>query len=60
MPLEARKLKYPSEGRPEIIKCNEDGSITFTLNIIDSPLTEDKVCELKDGMIMIIKKNKSS
>ncbi|MFR1905908.1 MAG: hypothetical protein ACLS28_09340, partial [Clostridium neonatale] len=39
-----------------IIKCNEDGSITFTLNIIDSPLTEDKVCELKDGMIMIIKK----
>lgn len=56
MPLEARKLKYPSEGRPEIIKCNEDGSITFTLNIIDSPLTEDKVCELKDGMIMIIKK----
>lgn len=56
MPIEARKVKYPSESRPEIIKCNEDGSITFTLNIIDSPLTEDNVCELKDGMKMIIKK----
>ena len=56
MSLEARKLKYPSENRPEIIKCNEDGSITFTLNIVDSHLSEDKVCELKDGMKMIIKK----
>lgn len=56
MSIEARKLKYPSESRPEIIKCNEDGSITFTLNIIDSPLSEDNVCELKDGMTMIIKK----
>lgn len=56
MPMETRKIKYPSESRPEIIKCNEDGSITFTLNIIDSPLSEDNVCELKDGMKMIIKK----
>ena len=56
MPIEARKIKYPSENRPEIIKCNEEGSITFTLNIIDSPLSDDYVCELKDGMKMIIKK----
>lgn len=56
MPMETRKIKYPSENRPEIIKCNEDGSITVTLNIIDSPLSEDNVCELKDGMNMIIKK----
>lgn len=53
---EARKLKYPSESRPEIIKCNEDGSIAITLNIIDSFLDEDHVKELKDGMKMIIKK----
>lgn len=33
MPLEARKLKYPSEGRPEIIKCNENETIQiFVLN----------------------------
>lgn len=56
MPEEVRKFKYPSESRPEIIKCNEDGSITFTLNVIDSPLDEERVGELKDGMKMIIKK----
>ncbi|WP_252234933.1 hypothetical protein [Clostridium sp. ZS1] len=56
MPMEARKLKYPSESRPEIIKCNEDGSIAITLNIIDSPLDENSVEELKNGMKMIIKK----
>ncbi|MBY6915840.1 hypothetical protein FDB42_16130 [Clostridium botulinum] len=56
MSMEARKLKYPSESRPEIIKCNEDGSIAITLNIIDSPLDESSVEELKNGMKMIIKK----
>lgn len=25
MPMDARKFKYPSESRPEIIKSNEDG-----------------------------------
>lgn len=56
MDIDARKLKYPSENRPAIIKCNDDGSITFTLNVIDSPLSEDKVSELKDGMKMIIQR----
>ena len=35
MPIESKKLKYPSESRPEIIKSNEEGSIAITLNIID-------------------------
>ena len=56
MSLNDRKLKYPSENRPEIIKCNDDGSICITLNVIDSPLSEDRVEELKDGMKMIIRK----
>ena len=56
MPLEARKFKYPSESRPEIIKSSENGSIAITLNIIDSPLDEERVEELKDGMKMIIRK----
>ncbi|MCY6355720.1 hypothetical protein [Clostridium sp. ZS2-4] len=60
MPLEERKFKYPSENRPEIIKSNEDGSITITLNIIDSPLDEERVEELKDGMKMIIRKTNPS
>lgn len=56
MSIEARKIKYPSESRPEIIKCNEDGSTAITLNIIDSPLDEERVEELKDGMRNMIKK----
>lgn len=56
MPLKARRFKYPSESRPEIIKSNEHGSTTITLNIIDSPLDEEHVEELKNGMKVIIKK----
>ncbi|MBU5316063.1 hypothetical protein KQI30_07245 [Clostridium bornimense] len=50
MKLELRKIKYPYEDRPEIIRCNNDGSICFTLKIIDSPLNEDKVETLTNGM----------
>lgn len=56
MPLEARKLKYPSESRPEIIKSNDDGSICITLNIIDSKLDEEHVEEVKNIMKGFIKK----
>ena len=56
MPEKDRKLKYPSENRPKIIKSNDDGTINFTLSIIESPLSEDSVEELKDGMMMIVKK----
>ena len=52
----ARKLKYPSESRPEIIKCNEKGNICITLKVIDNPLDEERVGKLKDGMKVIIKK----
>ncbi|WP_236896144.1 MULTISPECIES: hypothetical protein [Clostridium] len=50
MPLETRKLKYPSENEPDIIKCDEKGNICITLKIIDRILDENKVEELKDGM----------
>lgn len=56
MPMEARKFKYPSENRPEIIKCNETGGIAITFNIIDSPLNDEYVEELKKMMILINKK----
>lgn len=55
MPQEMREIKYPSGNRPEIIRSNEEGSIAITLNIIDSPLDEERVEELKNGMMMIIK-----
>lgn len=56
MSLPARKFKYPSENRPDIIKCNKKGNICITLKIIDSPLDEEHVEKLKDGMKVIIKK----
>jgi hypothetical protein len=56
MSLAARKLKYQSESRPEIIKCNEKGNICITLNIIESPLDEERVEKLKNIMKEIIKK----
>ncbi len=60
MSLVARKLKYPSESRPEIIKCNEEGNICITLNVINSPLDEESVEKLKDGMKVIIRKTNPS
>ncbi|MBE6091124.1 hypothetical protein [Clostridium beijerinckii] len=56
MPLEARKFKYPSENRPEVIKCNEDGSIAVTFKIIDSPLDEEYVEKVRDMMKLINKR----
>jgi hypothetical protein len=47
-----RKLKHPSGNRPEIIKSNEDESIAVTLNVIDSPLDEERVWELTMKMQM--------
>lgn len=56
MSLEARKHKYQSENRPDIIKCNKSGSICITLKKINSPLDEENVGKLKDVMKAIIKK----
>ncbi|WP_297429471.1 hypothetical protein [Clostridium sp.] len=56
MPEAVRKLKYPSENRPEIIKCNENGSIAITLKLIDSPLDDEHVEELRDTMKLIDKR----
>lgn len=57
MPRQQRELKYPSAQRPEIILTDEaTGSINIMLNRIDSPLGEEQVKELKDGMMSILKK----
>ncbi|NFH91233.1 hypothetical protein FDA33_13670 [Clostridium botulinum] len=60
MSLAARKLKYPSESRPKIIKCNEKGNICITLNDINNPLDEESVEKLKNGMKVIIRKTNPS
>ena len=56
MPQDTRKFKYPSENRPDIIKCNEDGSIAITFKFIDSPLNEEYVEKLRDIMKLINKR----
>jgi len=50
MPEEARRFKYPSEDRPEIIKSNTTGAIAITLKLIDSQLSDEYVENLKDMM----------
>ncbi|MCQ2017867.1 hypothetical protein [Clostridium butyricum] len=50
MDIEMRKLKYPSESRPEIILCNEEGSIVITLNLINSMLSDEYVEKIRDFM----------
>lgn len=56
MPVEARQFKYPSEHRPDIIKCNEDGSIAVTFKLINSPLTEEYIEPLRDMMKLVNKR----
>ncbi|AGF54210.1 hypothetical protein B0P06_001726 [Clostridium saccharoperbutylacetonicum] len=55
MPEEISDLKYSAQNKPDIIKCNENGSVYFALKIIDKPLEENKVEELKNEMKEAIK-----
>ncbi|OOM13965.1 hypothetical protein [Clostridium saccharobutylicum] len=55
MPMEVSDVKYSLESRPEIIKSNDDGSVVITLKIIDSPLDEEHVEELKNEMKIVTK-----
>ncbi|UHA74781.1 hypothetical protein [Paenibacillus sp. 481] len=56
MPEHLRKLKYPYEQRPQIIKSDGSGSINFTFNWIDQDLQEQWVKQMTDGMKSIIQK----
>ena len=42
MPEEARRFKYPSESRPEIIKCNNTGAIAITLKLVNVCIANTK------------------
>lgn len=46
MSLEAAKLKYPMEQRPQIIKTSEDTKINFTFSLIEQPLENEQVKEI--------------
>ena len=55
MPEEITDSKYSDQTKPDIIKCNENGSVYFSLKIIDKILEEEKVEALKDEMKEAIK-----
>jgi hypothetical protein len=50
-----RKIKYPHEQRPDIIRSNSDGSINFTCKLLDHPLQDKQVEQLTQGMKKLIK-----
>lgn len=56
MSIEARKFKYPSENRPDIIKSNEDGDIAITLKFVDDPLEEENIAGLIATLKLINKR----
>lgn len=57
MQLEVRKLNYPPENGPDIIKCNEKGDTRITLRIFEKQLDEDNVETFKYGVKESIKNN---
>jgi hypothetical protein len=56
LPAEIAKIKYPSSDRPKIIKTDERGTVAFTFNRIDSPLTNETVPELVESMRGMLQK----
>ncbi|RRJ64470.1 hypothetical protein EHV15_17230 [Paenibacillus oralis] len=56
LPEHLRKVKYPYEQRPEIIKSDEPGSVDFSLKRIDHDLEDELVEELTTGMKAMIQR----
>lgn len=56
MPIAMQKIKYPSESRPQVIKCNEEGDVNFTFSLLNSPLEKSAVQSLEKQMKKIIRK----
>lgn len=55
-----KKLKYPHEQRPAIVKTDATGAINFTFSYLDEGLTNHWVQELTEGMRDVIKKTNPS
>ena len=55
-----KKMKYPHEQRPEIIKTDDTGAINFSLSNLEENLSDHWVKELTLGMRDVIKKTNPS
>ena len=56
MTMEMAKLKYPMEQRPQVIKTNEGTDINFTFSLINQPLVNSQVKQVRDSLKKIIKR----
>lgn len=54
MPKDLAKYKYPSEMRPQIIKCNEDMSVSIAFNLFDAPAKEEELSNIAETFKNII------
>ncbi len=56
MSMELAKLKYPMEQRPQVIKTNEETDINFTFSLLDQPLANEQVKQVRDSLKKIMKR----
>jgi len=56
MSVEIAKIKYPSEQRPQLIYTNSDGSVNYTFSLLDVPVDQSQLTEIRDGFKNIIKR----
>lgn len=54
MPRDLAKYKYPSEMRPQIIKCNDDMSVSIAFNLFDAPAKEDELNKIAETFKNVI------
>lgn len=45
-----KKIKYPNEGRPQVLLTDRTGTVNIGLNKIDEQLEEEDLCEFRDLM----------
>lgn len=54
MPMHLAKYKYPSEMRPQVIKWNENVSVSIAFNLFDAPAEEEQLNEIAETFKNII------
>ena len=55
MPLEIKKIKYPSEQRPQIIKTDLSFTTNFTFSLFNQKVSKDDLVEILDTFKTIVK-----
>lgn len=56
MPIRMKKIKYPSNDRPQIIKTDLNGQVDFTFNYLELTMKEEQLEKIVQQMKMMTKK----